>query len=98
MIPIIAQANNSNNPPSSDSKGDNWGSELIQQFSNMGNELLAFKPKLLIALILLLVGYIISNIVTKGARCLLQKFDGLLKEHFANNHLLERSGLSGIFA
>ena len=98
MIPIIAQANNSNNPPSSDSKGDNWGSELIQQFSNMGNELLAFIPKLLIALILLLVGYIISHIVAKGARFLLEKFGGLLKENFANNPLLERSGISGIFA
>ena len=98
MIPIIAQANNSNNPPSSDSKSDNWGSELIQQFSNMGNELLAFIPKLLIALILLLVGYIISHIVAKGARFLLEKFGGLLKENFANNPLLERSGISGIFA
>ena len=42
MITIIAQANNS----------DNWGTELIQQFSNMGNEVLAFIPKLLIALIM----------------------------------------------
>lgn len=93
MIPIIAQANNSNNPSSSTSKGDNWGSELIQQFSNMGNELLAFIPKLLIALILLLVGYVISYIVAKGARFLLEKFGGLLKENFANNPLLERSGI-----
>lgn len=93
MIPIIAQANNSNNPSSSSSKGDNWGSELIQQFSNMGNELLAFIPKLLIALILLLVGYVISYIVAKGARFLLEKFGGLLKENFANNPLLERSGI-----
>ena len=93
MIPIIAQANNSNNPSSSASKGDNWGSELIQQFSNMGNELLAFIPKLLIALILLLVGYVISYIVAKGARFLLEKFGGLLKENFANNPLLERSGI-----
>ena len=98
MIPIIAQANNSNNPSSSSSKGDNWGSELIQQFSNIGNELLAFIPKLLIALILLLVGYVISYIVAKGARFLLEKFGGLLKENFANNPLLERSGISGIFA
>ena len=93
MIPIIAQANNSNNPSISSSKGDNWGSELIQQFSNMGNELLAFIPKLLIALILLLVGYVISYIVAKGARFLLEKFGGLLKENFANNPLLERSGI-----
>lgn len=93
MIPIIAQANNSNNPSSSATKSDNWGSELIQQFSNMGNELLAFIPKLLIALILLLVGYVISYIVAKGARFLLEKFGGLLKENFANNPLLERSGI-----
>ncbi len=93
MIPIIAQANNSNNPSSSATKSDNWGSELIQQFSNMGNELLAFIPKLLIALILLLVGYVISHIVAKGARFLLEKFGGLLKENFANNPLLERSGI-----
>ena len=93
MIPIIAQANNSNNPSSSATKSDNWGSELIQQFSNMGNELLAFIPKLLIALILLLVGYVISHIVAKGARFLLEKFGGLLKENFANNPLLEKSGI-----
>ena len=93
MIPIIAQANNSNNPSSSSSKDDNWGSELIQQFSNMGNELLAFIPKLLIALILLLVGYVISYIVAKGARFFLEKFVGLLKEKFANSHLIEQSGL-----
>ena len=88
MITIIAQANNS----------DNWGTELIQQFSNMGNEVLAFIPKLLIALILLLVGFVISHIVAKGARFLIEKFGGLLKENFANNPLLERSGISGIFA
>ena len=81
MITIIAQANNS----------DNWGTELIQQFSNMGNEVLAFIPKLLIALILLLVGFVISHIVAKGARFLIEKFGGLLKENFANNPLLERS-------
>ena len=87
MIPIIAQANNSNNPSSSSSKGDNWGSELILLFSNMGNVLLAFIPKLLIALILLLVGYVISHIVAKGARFLLEKFGGLLKENLSLIHI-----------
>ena len=97
MIKVIAQLQDSNKSSIASSENESWGSELIQQFSNMGNELLAFIPKLLIALILLLVGYIISHIVAKAARFLLEKFGGLLKENLANNHLIERSGISGIF-
>ena len=97
MIKVIAQLQDSNKSSIATSENESWGSELIQQFSNMGNELLAFIPKLLIALILLLVGYIISHIVAKTARFLLEKFGGLLKENLANNPLIERSGISGIF-
>lgn len=97
MIKVIAQLQDSNKSSIATSENESWGSELIQQFSNMGNELLAFIPKLLIALILLLVGYIISHIVAKAARFLLEKFGGLLKENLANNPLIERSGISGIF-
>ena len=97
MIKVIAQLQDSNKSSIASSENESWGSELIQQFSNMGNELLAFIPKLLIALILLLVGYIISFIVAKAARFLLEKFGGLLKENLANNPLIERSGISGIF-
>ena len=97
MIKVIAQLQDSNKSSIASSESESWGSELIQQFSDMGNELLAFIPKLLIALILLLVGYIISHIVAKTARFLLEKFGGLLKENLANNPLIERSGISGIF-
>ena len=74
MIKVIAQLQDSNKSSIVPSESESWGSELIRQFSNMGNELLAFIPKLLIALILLLVGYIISHIVAKTARFLLEKF------------------------
>ena len=78
MIKVMAQLQDSNKSSTASSENESWGSELIQQFSNMGNELLAFIPKLLIALILLLVGYIISHIVAKAARflfCLLYTSD-----------------------
>ena len=48
MIKVIAQLQDSNKSSTASSENESWGSELIQQFSNMGNELLAFIPKLLI--------------------------------------------------
>tara|TARA_B100000686_G_scaffold353368_2_gene458700 strand:- start:263 stop:1225 length:963 start_codon:yes stop_codon:yes gene_type:complete len=74
-----------------------WVDSLIVQLNQMVDEFTAFIPKLLTAFILLLVGVIISTIVARGTRFLLEKFGGLLKEKFANSPIIQRSGFSGIF-
>ena len=49
-----------------------WVDSLIVQLNQMVDEFTAFIPKLLTAFILLLVGVIISTIVARGTRFLLE--------------------------
>ena len=77
--------------------GQSWWQEVLDELDKMGNQFTAFIPKFLTAIFLLIVGIIISTLVARGIRFLLEKFGGFLSEKFGNNPLLERSGLSGMF-
>ena len=88
MMTLLAQSTKENS---------SWVDSLKVQLIQMVDEFTAFIPKLLTAFILLLVGVIISTLVARGTRFLLEKFGGLLKEKFANSPIIQRSGFSGIF-
>ena len=97
MMTLLAQAAQGTSPTDGSENQKSWVDSLLVQLNQMVDEFTAFIPKLLTAIILLLVGVIISTLVARGTRFLLEKFGGLLKEKFANNPIILRSGFSGMF-
>lgn len=72
----------------------NWGSAILTSFTNALNLVFAFIPKLIGFLVILLIGWIVANLVSKAVTFLLRKigFDRL-SERIGLSQLEQRMGL-----
>ena len=97
MMTLLAQTAQGTSPTDGSENQKSWVDSLFVQLIQMVDDFTSFIPNLQSAIILFLVGVIISTLVARGTRFLLEKFGGLLKEKFANNPIILRSGFSGMF-